>query len=255
LRSGRRFLLVQHRRIGDVLMCTPALRALREAHPEARIDFLTEPASVPVLERNPHLSNLLVSRGGFASQTRLLREIRRARYDAVVDFYGSPRSAWTVAFSGAPRRIGFPYRARRVAYTEAVGTPPRVYSALSRMHLVKRLGAWSDDLSLDFPISDNDRAFARRLWEREGLEDERVVAMFPSSRRADKVWPAERFSAVADALARGYDFRALLLWGLRIEARGRCGGRADCSRLRPGRPALLDAAGRSAPQGGLRRVR
>jgi ADP-heptose:LPS heptosyltransferase len=118
----RHVLFIQHRRIGDVLLCTPALRALARRFPDARIDFLVEPPAEEVLRGHPLLSRLLVAPRDkkLSSFWRLTRELRRVRYDWVIDFFSNPRSAQFTFVTGAPLRIGLDRRGRRWAYTHHI---------------------------------------------------------------------------------------------------------------------------------------
>ena len=100
-----RILIVQLRRVGDILLTTPVAPYLRQAIPGASVDFLCEPMGKTVLETNPHLSNVLIY-----DRKHALREIARVRsrkYDAVLDFLNNPRSAHLTAASGARWRVGF----------------------------------------------------------------------------------------------------------------------------------------------------
>ena len=81
-------LLIQLRRIGDVMMTTPAVRALRKAFPEASISFLTESPSDQVYKNNPHLDQLLLypKNNSIMDRLKFYRRIRSQNYDCVIDF-------------------------------------------------------------------------------------------------------------------------------------------------------------------------
>ncbi|MFL5500699.1 MAG: glycosyltransferase family 9 protein [Gemmatimonadaceae bacterium] len=81
-----RLLYLRFERIGDLIMATAAIRAIKQAHPRFSIDVLVTPTNAPVLENNPHVSEVLFlngkARGGYA---RALRAVQRRGYDVVVD--------------------------------------------------------------------------------------------------------------------------------------------------------------------------
>ena len=71
-RQFSRILLVRLRLIGDVVLTTPAIRALRETYPQARLSYLVEPLSAPIVQRNPHLDDVIVAAAPDAAVRRVL---------------------------------------------------------------------------------------------------------------------------------------------------------------------------------------
>src|SRR5262245_41313735 len=107
-----RILLVRLRQIGDVVFTTPAIRAIRRKFPDAHISYVVEPAALPIVEHNPHLSEIVIAprHGGAAgvrADLQLIGKLRAARYDVAIDFHGGPRASLLTWLSGAPRRIGY----------------------------------------------------------------------------------------------------------------------------------------------------
>src|SRR5438105_8204469 len=93
-----RILLVRLRRIGDIVFTTPAIAALARHFPGAQLTYVVEPAAASVVEKNPHLAEVVVAppkRGapGLIGDLRLGRRLREARYDIAIDFHGGPRAA------------------------------------------------------------------------------------------------------------------------------------------------------------------
>ena len=114
-------LVIQLRRLGDILLTTPVLARLRKRFPKARIDFLCEPAGRAVLENNPNIDRLrLYDRFRPAGE---IRDVRREGYDAVLDFMNNPRSALLTGLSGARWRVGFAIGVRRAFFNHAVPVP------------------------------------------------------------------------------------------------------------------------------------
>jgi heptosyltransferase-1 len=118
LRSRRfeRILLIKPSAVGDVIHTIPVLVKLRARYPAARIDWLITPENADLVRHHPALSNVVAfPRRGFGKRwsatvgaVRLLAEIRKPRYDLVVDMHGQLRSAIFGLVSGAGVRIGFP---------------------------------------------------------------------------------------------------------------------------------------------------
>ena len=212
-----RILLTQLRRIGDVLMTTPAVAAVRAAHPGAHIAYLTEAPSHHIFRHNPHVDEVLLlpSRAPVPRQLAFVRDLRRRRFDVVVDFFGNPRSALLTWATGAPRRIGFRFRGRRYAYTEAVRPLGRLaYSADHKAALVEPLGARVDDLTPRVYLGPAERAQAEAALAVLGVRPgELFVVLCPVSRRSYKTWPAERFAQLADVLIGRYAAQVFLFHG------------------------------------------
>ena len=214
MNEPRNALFIQLRRIGDVLMCTPAIRAFKKQFPDCRLDFLTE---IPdVLKGNPYLNSVIDSDSSrkinFIHQYRLLRRIRASRYDLVVDFFANPRSAYYTFVSGAAIRLSYGFGHRRWAYNLV----PRksedpVYAAFDRLRLLEAIDVRPDGPALDFFVSEEDRENARRLVPFEN--GRLLVTISPVSRRAFNRWPPENYVLLADKLAIELNAQALILAG------------------------------------------
>lgn len=206
-RKVRRILLVQLRYMGDVLLCTPALRAARRRYPGARIDFLTAAPGADALAGNPFADEILAWRPGLREAWALRRELRGRRYDLVVDFQSMPRTARLVHATRAPLRLGVRGRGlRNRLYTHLVSKEPdAVYVARQKLNVLAPLGIEpppESELSLDLAIGPEERRRAREVWERHGLAADRpVVAVSPVSREPFKQWGAARWAEVADGIA------------------------------------------------------
>ncbi len=212
-----RILLIQLRQIGDVLMVTPAIRALKQHFPDAHLSFVTEPPSDQVLRHNPYLDELLLHdrRWGIREGWSFIQKLRKGRFDVAIDFHGNPRSAFLCWTSGAKTRIGFNHRGRRMAYHHKVLPYDRPsYSAADKLRLIEPLGVRGGTLSLDFPVGDPERDYAQSLLAGMGVAPEDLlVSLSPVSRQPYKVWPSESFAEVADWLVEEFQAKILFLWG------------------------------------------
>ncbi|HET9984609.1 MAG TPA: glycosyltransferase family 9 protein [Longimicrobiales bacterium] len=206
-RPMRRILLIQMKWMGDVILTTPAIRLLRRAYPDARIDLLTRPPGAAAVEGNPYLDEVLVFRRGRENTARMVRELARRRYDAVIDFRSTIRDTLFAVASRAPLRVGVQDSGlRRVLYTH---TFPKerdgVYLARQKMELLRPLGIEAGatrQLALDVVVGAAEHAWAERILERLGLTgEEPIVAFSAVGRLPFKRWPAERWAEVADAVA------------------------------------------------------
>lgn len=214
-RDFHRILLVKPSSLGDIIHALPVLHCLRAKYPAARIDWLIGSAFASLLDGNADVSERILfdrkkfSRVGLSWTAtrdflRFVGDLRRRRYDLVVDLQGLFRSGFLTRATGAAVRIGFA-DAREGA---AVFYTNKIQPSHSDMHAVDRnlrigelLGFESDpvkfELSLDGPV----REQARALLREHGLRDnERLVVIAPGARWETKIWSAENFTRVMNML-------------------------------------------------------
>src|SRR5881628_602143 len=123
MRTPDRILVIKLRYVGDVLLATPVLSRLRESFPKAHLAMLVNPGTDDVVRDHPALDEVLVlERGNLARQWRFVRDLRRQRFDLVIDLTDADRSAVLSWLSSAPVRLGYNSegRWRGVLYTKVV---------------------------------------------------------------------------------------------------------------------------------------
>lgn len=107
--AGKKILIILHGSIGDVARGVPVANAIRRACPEAMITWAVEPAALPVIEHHPAIDEILVfqRRRWWRHLRAFLAEIRRRRFDIVLDLQRHLKSGLISWWSGAPVRVGF----------------------------------------------------------------------------------------------------------------------------------------------------
>src|SRR5262245_14736890 len=130
---AERILVVKLRYLGDVLLLSPVVRALREAHPNAAIGALVNAGTEAMLEGNPHVDEVFALARSLPAQVRLVSRMRRFRPDLAIDLTDGDRAALMTRLSGARRRIGFNEegRWRGRLYTDVVRADSK------RMHAIE----------------------------------------------------------------------------------------------------------------------
>jgi predicted lipopolysaccharide heptosyltransferase III len=224
MNSFQKILVIRLRGIGDVILATPVLENLRQAFPQAQIDFLTESPSAPIVTNHPAIRDVLILARGrgqaqdfaqtYRSSLALIRELRLRRYDVVIDLFSNPRSALLTFLSGAQTRVGFRFRVRRHAYN--IKVEPRG----DRLHAVE----FNLDVlhALKIPVvtrqprvavdSSSVEAVAK-FWQEHKLEKRLVIGLNASGGWYTKRWPLESFARLGDRMHRELNAVILLIWG------------------------------------------
>jgi predicted lipopolysaccharide heptosyltransferase III len=210
----RRILVIKLRYLGDVLLATPVLRALRERFPKAYLAAAVNRGTEDLLRWNPDVDEVLViERRGLARQLRVLGEVRRRRFDCVIDLTDGDRAALLSFISGAPVRIGFnaEHRWRGWLYTTVVEPRPLAVHRIERnLEALRPLGIEATGRNPVLYLSPQVEAEAARLLEnvagRSLFESEERLIMFqPGARYWFKAWPLDRYAELANRLtALGY---------------------------------------------------
>jgi heptosyltransferase-1 len=221
--SAPRFLVIRLGSLGDVIHGIPAAAALRRHFPQARIDWLVDPLYVELLNLVEGLDHRIpfetrdLTRGSGAWS--VLGDLRRTRYDAVLDLQGLLKSAVLARLVGAGRTIGFPRAHLREPFaalfyttTSDPGAAPHVID--KGLSLLAPLGVV--DRSVRFPIAIPRSSAAAAIAERFGPDGYALVN--PGAAWPNKRWPPDRFGALAAAVRREHGLRSIILWGPGEEA-------------------------------------
>jgi lipopolysaccharide heptosyltransferase II len=214
--------------LGDVLMATPVLAALRRGYPQAHIAFAAGASSQSVLKGNPHVDEMIdcgkvgSGRYGLGDCLDFGRALRRRRFDLAIILDRSPALSLLALLAGIPHRVGLDSRGRGFAHTLRVPVDwehPK-HEADLYLDCARVLGLQVVDPHLEFYPSADDRAFAAGLLAQPGedpLSGTPYVAIHPGGAvnpgmtLLAKRWLPDRFAAVADRLATAYGARIILV--------------------------------------------
>ena len=248
--SFQRILLIKPSAVGDVVHALPVLVKLRQRYPEAQIDWLIRPEIADLVRFHPALSNVvlfdrrrLAKFGRNWSATfglfRLLNQIRRERYDLVVDLHGQLRSALFTLASRAPYRVGFE-RTREgawVSYSHRIPLPTMEAHAADRYLWLGQVLDF-DAANPDFTIYSSDEAaesVTRLLAERRQL-GRPLAVLVPGTVWETKHWRIEGFAEVA---------RQLLARGYAVALAGSPKDRPRCRQVALAAPGVCDVSGQT----------
>jgi len=214
-----KILLLQLKRIGDLILTTPAIAALRESFPNAQLTIVVSSECADLLPAIPSVDRTLIARRN-PRDLALFSSVAASRFDCCIDFTRNDRSAFLALLSGARTRVAS-YRVRQQskmrarAYTDLVSVRMRdVHTIDYNLALLEPFGvrnAGSSAPYLHLPQMVGEKADALR---RDRKITRPYVILHPGSARLEKLWEPERWAEVIDHFGRNNDISLILTSGL-----------------------------------------
>ncbi|CAH2912252.1 MAG: ADP-heptose--lipooligosaccharide heptosyltransferase II [uncultured Paraburkholderia sp.] len=210
--APRRIAIFRALQLGDMLCSVPALRALREAAPQAHIALIGLPWAQSFVQRYADLvDELIVFPGaeGFPEQREsndglpaFFESMRAQRFDLAIQLHGSGGVTNDLLLQfGALANAGFVQPDEAPRDGPFIGWPDNLPEPERYLALMRALGAATGDRQLSFPLSERDGEEYASLVAAHGIEAERLVLIHPGAQLPSRRWPAARFAEVADRLA------------------------------------------------------
>ncbi len=202
-----RILIVRTDRLGDVVLSTPLIRALRQTFPDAFIGAMVQPYARDVLLHNPHLNEILVDdpTGEHAGQTGFWRQVKAVcsrRFDTALLLLPTERMAWMLFFAGIPRRIGVGTKFYGVL-TFMGGVSRKKYNPLRHeadycLDLGRKIGVRSNDLSTEVFLTPEERKRGLEILRQHGIGPrDTVVGLHIGNGNSAPNWNAARYGQLA----------------------------------------------------------
>jgi len=215
----RRILIVRTDRIGDVLLSTPLIKALRERYPDAYLAMMVSPYAKDIVDGNPYLDKVIIydkdGKGkSWYGSIKFALNLKKKRFDLALVLHPTNRVHLITYFAGIPRRVGFNRKlgfllTDRIKHTKQWGEKHELEYNLD---FLRYLGIEAADKNLFMPIKPEAENWVADIFRTEGVKpDDKLLAIHPAASCPSKIWPQERFARVADILAEKYGFKILLI--------------------------------------------
>jgi lipopolysaccharide heptosyltransferase II len=213
----RKILVRVNNWIGDVVMISPAMRAIRTAFPKAEITLLAKTWVLEALRDSPFCDRLIEydregRHAGWGGRYRLLLRLRRERFDLALLFQKAFEAALFARISGIPWRVGFRSDCRSWLLSAPLALPDRGHHVEQFLQIAEAAGASVEDRRLSFHLTSSARDAALRFLRESGLHSDSLrIAIHPGASKAPRSWHPARFGAVGRMLVNEYGVRPLLL--------------------------------------------
>ena len=215
-----KILIIRLSSIGDIILTTPLIRALRKRFPEAVIDFVVKEQFLDLVRTNPHLSSVIVfdHTKGFTELRRIKRLIRREQYDIILDIHRNFRSFYLRTFSGAGTATHYhKYYLRRLLLVWFGINTFRTIEPVYKRYFYAALpfGIVPDDEGTELYVPDLITDRVRHVLEKSsfrsaggrpafGGKEQPLVVLCPGAGFATKRWFPDGFAKVGDYFIQRY---------------------------------------------------
>jgi heptosyltransferase-2 len=219
--APKRILVIRLDRIGDVVLSTPVVQALREAYPHAFIAMMVRPACRELVDGNPYLNYVVLydkdgAQRSLVATVRFARRLRREAFDTALILHPTHRSHWIPWLAGIPTRIGYDRKSHwllthRVPHRKHEGAQHEAQYALEMLRVFGLKPPIPQPIVVVRP-----EALARvtSVLQRAGVtSSDALVAIHPSASCISKRWMPQRFAEVADRLIEQTHSRIVLVAG------------------------------------------
>ena len=220
---SQRILLIRTDRMGDLVLSTPTIRAIRQAGPNAKISFLVNHANRSLLENHPALDEVIVfdKRGehkSFSGMMKLARELRSKQFDQALILHSTNRTVLLPWLAGIPKRVGYARRlpwllTHRLEYNKRLGEKHEMEYTLDLVRLAG-FEVKSKNHTLEIAYQLEAQAAVDNWLKAKGIAfSEQIAVLHPGASCPSKRWDPERFAAVADQLYRQHSLPVVVIAG------------------------------------------
>jgi heptosyltransferase II len=217
----KKILLARTDRLGDLVLTTPAIKAVRKAYPNAYIAMIVRPYAAEIIMGNPYLDEIILydkygAHKSLWASFKFALEIRKRHFDRAIIFHPTNRMHITAYIAKIPRRIGYDNKMAflltdRIKNTKHLGLKhERDYT----LDILKALGIESNEKELLVPLDNNSVSCAESIMVDNGIKKNgRFISIHPGASCASKIWPSERFAKLADMLIENHGINIVVVGG------------------------------------------
>ncbi len=218
-KTFQHILIVRTDRIGDVVLTTPAIKAIRGAYPLARIAVLVTPSTFDLVNGNPYVDEIMVDdrasrHKGPLGFLRLVREIRAKQFDLAIIYHTKRRYNMACFLSRITCRLG--YKNNKLGFL--LSHPVKDIRALGEKHeaqycldVLKAIGIDNDDLDIFVPWQKEAEEWMAQWMSENNLKSNEFIVVHPGASDPAKCWPTANFALLMDRLKERYAMKIVLI--------------------------------------------
>jgi ADP-heptose:LPS heptosyltransferase len=213
----KRILIIKFRGLGDILLSEPSFRAVKESFPDAKVTLLINKEGYDIISGLNLVDEIICfdkkNIKNLWDDIRFINEIRKKKFDLVIDLFGNPRSAILSFLSGAKYRVGLTYRFRKYFYNIKVdGFKEVIYNVDANLEVVKKIGAYTENKSLEIFLPKDAIEYIENFLKEKTLLNSCLIGVNPFGNWFTKRWGNDKFIELSERLIRD-GFNVIFIWG------------------------------------------
>jgi heptosyltransferase-2 len=212
-------LVIQKKKIGDVLTSTVIFEALKEKFPSIELDYLIYPNCEPVVKNNPFINNVILldekTKKSFIKFLTFLISIKKKKYDIVIDVYAKPNSLLIGIFTGAKTKISFEKKYTKLFYTYTISRKINLNTNASvaiehRMLLLGPLGIKFKEIKPKIFLTNEEKEIAKNKLISSGISISKPIIMISAiGSDESKTYNLPYMCKVIEQIAKNNEFQLL----------------------------------------------
>lgn len=218
---NKRILIARLDRIGDVMLSTPVIRALRDAWRDSYIAMMVRPYAREIVEGNPYLDEVIIydkdrSCKGIAANYKFIRQLKERKFDIAIVLHPTNSSHIMLWLAGIQERVGYDKKlgkllTKRIPHTKQFGMKHEIDYSLD---ILRYIGIAPAVRELYMPVNSISERKIEGILKEEGVKaSDILIAINPGASCASKRWSIGSFADTANALAEKHGARIAVISG------------------------------------------
>ena len=219
--SYKRILIVRMDKIGDLVLSTPVIKAVRDAYPDSHIAVLVRPYTREIIEGSPYIDEVITydkTKGWKAifNDIKFVLSLRKKKFDLTLVLHPKNRTHIFLFFAGIPERVGYNKKCgilltKKIPHIKQYGLKHEIDYTLD---LLRYIGIVPADKTLHISTNKVSEDKIGGIFAKSGIsKDDTVVTIHPGSSCPSKRWRVDRFAKVADFLATNHKVKIVIIAG------------------------------------------
>ncbi len=216
----KRILIIRTDRIGDVVLSTPVITALRKAFPDIYIAMMVSPQTREIITGNPYLNEIIVydkklKHKGIFKTLGFITHLKKKKFDLALILHSTTRVNCISFLSGIPKRVGYKKGKMDFLLTEKLEYKKRLgekHESEYSLDILRSIGLKVESSPPVIVIKKEHEKNIDDLLKSSGLKDgEKFIVLHPGASCISKMWSQENFAKVANSLSRRFNVKVVLV--------------------------------------------